>query len=146
MVWSMLFNGFLFAFMFARLGRSELRGAQVLASSKAIVSLSNSGQVRFQMRLFDVDAQNPVVEAHVRLYALMKDRPVPRPIRILQPNDELGSVLFLSLPYVVVHHIDVYSMLHPYTPDSDLSSGLILRQVDSVTASREEIFCPICGE
>lgn len=146
MVWSMLFNAFFIAFMFARLGRSETRGAQVLASNQAIVSLSSSGQVRFQLRLFDIDAQYPVIEAHVRLYAVRKDRPVPRPIRILQPNDDLGSVLFLSLPYVVMHHIDIYSMLHPYTPESDLSSGLILRQVDATTGNRDEVFCPICGE
>ena len=146
MVWSMLFNAFFIAFMFARLGRSELRGAQVVASNQAIVSLSSNGQVRFQLRLFDIDAKYPVIEAHVRLYAVKKDRPVPRQLRILQPNDDLGAVLFLSLPYVVAHHIDVYSMLHPYTPQSDLSSGLILRQVDSATANREEIFCPICGE
>lgn len=146
MVWSMLFNAFFIAMMFARLGRSETRGAQVLASKKALVSLSSNGQVRFQLRLFDIDAQYPVIEAHVRLYAVRKDRPVPRPIRILQPNDDLGSVLFLSLPYVVMHHIDIYSLLHPYTPQSDLASGLILRQVDSVTCNRDDVICPVCGE
>jgi hypothetical protein len=146
MVWSMLFNAFFIAMMFARLGRSETRGAQVLASKKALVSLSSNGQVRFQLRLFDIDAQYPVIEAHVRLYAVRKDRPVPRPIRILQPNDDLGSVLFLSLPYVVMHHIDIYSLLHPYTPQSDLASGLILRQVDSVTCNRDDVVCPVCGE
>ena len=67
----MLFNAFFIAFMFARLlGRSELRGAQVIASRNAIVSIWSSGQVWFHLRLFDIDAKYPVIEAHVRLYAV----------------------------------------------------------------------------
>ena len=39
MVWSMMFNAFLFAFLYNRLGRSESRGAQVVSSNNAIVSV-----------------------------------------------------------------------------------------------------------
>lgn len=39
MVWSMLFNAFLFAFLYNRLSRSESRGAQVVNSNNAIVSV-----------------------------------------------------------------------------------------------------------
>lgn len=142
----MIFNAFLITFLYTRLGRSESRGTQVVYSNKALVSVVD-GQVRFQLRLFDVDAARPVVEAHVRLYVVTQDRPVPRPLRILQPNDELGGMLFLSFPSVVSHHIDLYSLLHP--PDDQIStrpSGLVLRQVDGMTANRDDVICPVCGE
>jgi hypothetical protein len=142
----MLFNAFLITFLYNRLGRSETRGAQVIFSNQALVSVVD-GQVRFQLRLFDADAKHPVVEAHVRLYVVMKNRPVPRPLRLLQPDDELGGMLFLSFPTVVSHHIDLYSLLHP--PSNHMSirpSGLILRQVDGWTAGRDDIICPVCGE
>ena len=78
----------------------------------------------------------------------MRERPVPRPLRLLQPDDELGGTLFLSFPTVVSHHMDVYSMLFPPRDNVGglLPSGLILRQVDSSTANREEVICPVCSE
>eukprot|EP00977_Amphora_coffeiformis_P008969 scaffold2033_cov164-Amphora_coffeaeformis.AAC.8 len=146
MVWSMLFNAFLFAFLYNRIGRSESRGAQVVNSEKAIVSVVD-GQVRLQCRIYDIDSRHPIVEAHVRLYVVMKERPVPRPLRLIQPDDELGGTMFLSFPTVVSHHMDVYSMLHPPNENTPVTpSGLILRQADSVTANREDVICPACGE
>jgi hypothetical protein len=145
MVWSMIFNAFLFAFFYARLAKCDSRGAQVVLSKTAIVSVVE-GQVRFQVRVYDVDAANPVIEAHIRMYAVTKDRPVPRQLRILQPNDELGAMLFLSVPSVVSHHIDIYSMLHPPTATPVNLSGIVPRQADSAICSREEVNCPICGE
>ncbi|KAG7373250.1 inward rectifier potassium channel [Nitzschia inconspicua] len=146
MVWSMVFNAFLITFLYNRVGRSETRGTQIVYSNKALVSLVD-GQVRFQIRLFDCDAKHPVVEAHVRLYCVMKHRPVPRPLRLLQPNDELGGTLFLSFPTVVCHNIDMYSLLHP--PHETMlvkPNGLVLRQVDGATANRNDVICPVCGE
>jgi len=144
----MVFNAFLLAFLYARFGRSETRSNQVINSRKALVSIVN-GQVRFQVRLFDADAGHPVVEAHVRMYCVMNHRPVPRPLRLLQPDDELGGMLFLSFPTVISHHIDLYSLLHPPTaPPVGIvtPSGLVLRQVDGKTSSRDDVICPICGE
>jgi hypothetical protein len=144
--WSMLFNAFLITFVYNRLGRSETRSVQVLFSDKALVSIVD-GQVRFQVRLFDCDSRHPVVEAHVRIYCVMKQRPVPRPLRILQPNDSLGAKLFLSFPNVITHHIDMYSLLHPPVMTMLLKpNGLTLRQVDAFTLNRNDIVCPICGE
>ena len=140
-----MFNAFLFAFLYNRLGRSESRGAQVVNSNKAIVSVVD-GQVRLQCRIYDIDSRHPIVEAHARLYVVMKERPVPRPLRLLQPDDELGGTLFLSFPTVISHHLDVYSMLYPPREVGVAPSGLILRQADSVTANREEVICPVCGE
>ena len=145
MVMSMMFNAFLFAFFYSQVASADNRGAQVLFSDKAIISIVD-GQVRFQVRVFDIDASNPVVKAHVRIYVVTKSRPVPRPLRLLQPNDELGSIIFLSLPLVVSHHIDIYSLLHPPRMAPINPSGLQLRQIDSHTSNREEYTCPICGE
>ena len=146
MVWSMMFNAFIFAFLYNRIGRCDTRGAQVVNSEKAIVSIVD-GQVRFQCRIYDMDSRHPIVEAHVRLYIVMKERPVPRPLRLLQPNDELGGTLLLSFPFVVNHHVDMYSMMHPPKENNPvLQSGLLLRKVDSVTCSREDVICPVCGE
>ncbi|KAG7340578.1 inward rectifier potassium channel [Nitzschia inconspicua] len=146
MVWSMVFNAFLITFLYNRVGRSETRGTQIVYSSKALVSLVD-GQVRFQIRLFDCDARHPVVEAHVRLYCVMKHRPVPRPLRLLQPNDELGGTLFLSFPTVVCHNIDMYSLLHPPRETMLMKpNGLVLRQVDGATGNRDDVCCPVCGE
>lgn len=161
MVWSMMFNAFLFAFFFSRLARHDTRAVQVVFSKKAIVCIDpESNQVRFQVRVYDTDARHPVVEAHARLYAVRKDRPVPRPLRIIQPNDELHAQLFLSMPSIIHHHIDIYSLLHPVpqATDSDQdssknnmlvypeSAGLMLRQADSISRMREECECYICGE
>lgn len=145
MVWSMMFNAFLFAFFYNRLGRSETRGVQVVMSNKAIVNLSPDGKVRFQVRVYDMDSGHPVVEAHVRLYAVEKNRPVPRQLRLVNPNDDLGAVLFLSLPTVVIHHIDVYSLLHPPVESPIKAPGITLRQVDSAGGERQEVVCPICS-
>jgi hypothetical protein len=140
-----MYNAFLIAFFYSRLAKVEDRGSQVVLSKKAIVSLSE-GQVRFQIRVYDVDSMHPVVESHVRMYAVTKSRPVPRQLRIIQPNDELGAMLFLSVPTVVSHHIDLYSILHPPQDLPVESGGVTLRQADSISSNREEVICPVCGE
>ena len=145
MVFSMMFNAFLFAFFYTRVAKADSRGTQILFSSKAIVSIVD-GQVRFQVRMYDVDAINPVVEASIRMYVVCKSQPVPKRIRILQPNDEFGSMLFLSLPAVASHHIDIYSLLHPPRVTPIDPSGLTLRQVDAAISSRLEVMCPVCAQ
>ncbi|KAL3915703.1 MAG: hypothetical protein SGILL_005520 [Bacillariaceae sp.] len=146
MIWSLIFNAFLITFLYNRIGRSETRSTQVIFSNKALVSIVD-GQIRFQVRIFDCDAKHPVVEAHVRMYCIMKHRPVPRPLRILQPDDELGATMFLSFPTIVNHNVDMYSLLHPPTATVLMKPrGLVLRQVDGDTANRDDVICPICGE
>ena len=141
----MMFNAFLFAFFYTRIARADTRGNQILFSSRAIVSIVDD-QVRFQVRIYDVDAKNPVVEAHIRIYAVAKSKPVPQRLRLIQPNDEFGSMLFLSLPAVASHHVDIYSLLHPPRVTPVNPGGLTLRQADSFISSRQEVICPICGE
>jgi hypothetical protein len=138
----------LIAIMTGRIANSSLRAIQVIFSDRAIVSVI-AGQVRLQIRVFDADARHPVVEAHVRVYVVMKDKPVPRQLRLIQPSDDQGARLLLSLPQVICHHIDLYSPLHPPKRDNptlSVRNGIDLRQVDSLTCNREEVVCPVCSE
>jgi hypothetical protein len=74
MVISMMFNAFLFSFFFARLSRCEQRAIQVIFSNKAIVKreFTNGGICRYKLdlRTYDIDSSHPIVEAHVRIYAI----------------------------------------------------------------------------
>ena len=158
MVCGMLFNAFLFAFFFARLARAEQRGHQVLFSNKAIIEYRN-GKWLFHARVYDLDAAQPVVEAHVRLYALswkMYDQQIEHQphllhcMRLLQPDDELGSYMFTSVPATVTHHVDVYSPLAPRhlreSTNVVQKHGLALREVDRMVENSGGIPCPVCGE
>ena len=92
------------------------------------------------------DCANPLVECHARLY-LIDHKMKFHPLRLLEPNDELGGVLYPSAPTSIIHHVDHHSPLSPTRmPLVENAHGLALRSVDSATASREEILCPVCGE
>ena len=61
--------------------------------------------------------------------------------------DDLGGILYPSAPTTIIHHIDHHSPLAPFKmPLVEAAHGLNLRTVDSATANREEIICPVCGE
>ena len=153
MVLSMMSNAFLFAFFFARLAKSESRAVQVVFSEKCVVRSTDTEKVVLQFRVYDVDASHAIVEAHVRLYALLKHKdadghPQLVSLRLLSPNDDLGGVLFLSIPTVVTHEVDMHSALSPSTSQKYRlpSGGLLLRQVDGLTGNRDDFLCPVCGE
>uniref|UniRef100_A0A7S0CFI0 Potassium channel inwardly rectifying transmembrane domain-containing protein n=1 Tax=Proboscia inermis TaxID=420281 RepID=A0A7S0CFI0_9STRA len=123
MVWSMMFNAFLFSFFFSRLSRSQERSVQVLFSNKAIIERKN-GKWVIHIRVYDLDSSLSLVEAHARMYcvswneyAKQKSEDLQpqllQTMRILHPNDELDSSLFPSIPSTITHHIDAYSPLTP---------------------------------
>lgn len=156
MVFSMLYNAFLFAFFFARLAKTENRASQVIFSDTAVMTRytrnadgrigSTKGPWRFCIRVADVDAAYPVVEAHVRMYAKIGTQLIE--MRIVSPNDELGANLFLSWPLTVKHEIDIHSPLRPPVDDPFRlpSAGLNLRNADSIVGCTEQYACPVCGE
>lgn len=161
MVWSMMFNAFLFAFFFARLARTDSRGSQVLFSNKAILEKRKDGKWFFHARIYDLDSSQPLVEAHVSMYVAswvdydqQKDsRKQPHllhAMRIIQPNDELGGSFYTSVPSTATHCIDAYSPLAPKSARRKVnkvgSHGLVLRDVDCLTESRSGVICPVCGE
>lgn len=73
MLYSLLFNAFLFAFFFARLSRSENRGFQVIFGDKAVIRRGDDGRWTMSVRIYDCDPRHPLVEAHVRFYAVQHD-------------------------------------------------------------------------
>jgi hypothetical protein len=175
MVFSMLFNAFLFSFVFATISRSEARGSQVIFSKSAIFRRKEldaddeeededeatltpeERQAKqdqqpwiFQFRVTDVDAANPVVEAHVRVYA-KKDSQMYH-MRTIAPNDDLGGVLFLSWPNTIQHEVDINSPMFPALRKRKekrfrlKNGGLNLRNADSYIGSVEQYCCPVCSE
>lgn len=177
MLLSMFFNAFLLSFIFARVSRSEARAAQVLFSDKAIINreILPNGIRRYMLsaRVYDADSMFPIVEAHVRFYAVKhrsmhaenrKDIRHPlkmEPMRVSMPNDDLGAVLYTSIPTRATHHIDYYSPIQPPSkrklgPEDGRvrrdtgfvmdSCGLDLRENDSYTGGQDGLRCVICGE
>jgi len=162
-------NAFLVGIVYQRIGRPDSRSHQVIFSNKACIRCV-AGQFYLSFQVYDLDRHNPVVEAHVRCYAvnsesdgLSKALFQTRHMRLQNPNDDLGSVLFLSIPSNVVHAIDNWSPLMPpelerehweFIHDNFVHSsanryvfpGLVLRDNDPRDGSRESVSCPICGE
>jgi len=160
MISSMIFNAFLTAFLWCRLARCDQRSAQILFSNKAIIE-KRDGKWLFHIRMYDVDSSLPIVEAHVRLYCAswvdydnqvkrMEQPQLMQPMRILEPNDDLGSVLLTSVPFNATHHIDFYSPLSPEGRKRGLNymggHGLMLREADQMSGSNAACVCPVCGE
>jgi len=145
MIWSMLSNAFLVSFFFAHMSKSETRSIQIVYSKKLCVSVVD-GKVCINVRCYDLDSAHPLVECHARMYLIDHNMKF-HPLRLLEPNDDLGGVLYPSAPTTIVHHIDHHSPLSPIKmPLVEADHGLALRSVDSSTANREEIICPVCGE
>jgi len=145
MIWSMLSNAFLVSFFFTQMSKSEMRSIQIIFSKKLCVNVVD-GKVCINIRCYDLDSAHPLVECHARMY-LMDHQMKFQPLRLLEPNDNLGGVLYPSAPTTIIHHIDHHSALSPRSMPLVVSNhGLHLRSVDSGAGNREEILCPVCGE
>ncbi|CAJ1929400.1 unnamed protein product [Cylindrotheca closterium] len=175
MTWSMMFNAFLLAFFFTKMANCENRSIQVVFADKLCVNVRdftndkvisdegdeyasshhdadevyrNSG-VCVNVRCYDIDSAYPVVEAHVRMYMIDKNLKL-HVLRIMHPDDDMGSMLYTSLPTEIIHHVDHHSPLAPSKfnkpPFLAKSHGMPFRAIDSATGNRDEIICPVCGE
>eukprot|EP00924_Labyrinthula_sp_SR-Ha-C_P004167 snap_masked-scaffold_3-processed-gene-16.50-mRNA-1 protein AED:0.04 eAED:0.04 QI:0/-1/0/1/-1/1/1/0/566 len=168
---SMLLNALVVGIILQRVGRANTRAHQVIFSNKAVIRNIN-GKLYFSVQVFDLDRRHPVVEAHIRLYAIInagkQDEQFFRAyktqiMRIQTPNDELGSPLFLSVPCITVHQIDAHSPLFPreqrenigvnssyhYTgldAVDTMDETLVLREADCEAGARSSCFCPVCGD
>ncbi|GBG24824.1 Inward rectifier potassium channel 2 [Hondaea fermentalgiana] len=166
---SLAINALVVGLVLQRLGRADSRSHQVVFSDKACIRCIH-GHFYFMFQVYDLDRRHPVVEAHVRVYAVFHETDgaetvhfQTRYMRLQNPNDELGGVLFLSVPCTVVHCIDQWSPLMPpslsrltWENDNDdfvhnssnryIFPGLILREADTETGDRDGTSCPVCGE
>jgi Inward rectifier potassium channel transmembrane domain len=168
MTFSMLFNAFLMAFVVSKISKAENRSSQVIMSNTCCIRTegmtnnnnnNNKKKWILEVRIYDTDVKYPIVESHVRLYARTKSTHELIPLRLVSPTDETGAMMFLGVPCIVRHEIDVYSALHPSSSSSSSpktnhphhkyrlpGSGLYLREADSRSGNIQQIVCPICGE
>mmetsp|Transcript_2713 Transcript_2713/g.6059 ORF Transcript_2713/g.6059 Transcript_2713/m.6059 type:complete len:299 (-) Transcript_2713:110-1006(-) len=145
MIWSMMSNAFLVSFFFALISKPETRSIQIIFSKNLCVNVVD-GKVCINVRCYDLDSANPLVECHARMY-LIDGTMKFHPLRLLAPDDGQGGNLYPSVPTSIIHHIDHHSALSPRNMPLIISNqGLPLRSVDSATGSRDEIVCPVCGE
>jgi hypothetical protein len=120
-------------------------GVRVIFSNQAIVGYRKDLQCPcLQVRLFDMDGRHPVVQATCTMYVITQRSPVPMPLRIIVQADDIGSMLFLSLPNEVVHAIDNDSLMVP-DPTAASKIGKPRGPLNAAEEPRD-IYCPICGE
>jgi hypothetical protein len=165
MLLSLFYNAFLLAFLFTRIARTELRATQVLFSNKAILKPviydegKGDGEVTrwtLEVRIFDLDAQHPIVEAHVRMYAsFLPDNQHLQVCRLLRPDDSYNGWVYTSVPYSVVHELDIFSPLCPPQGRNLLHehkkwfigwNGMERREADSRIENSMGWVCPICSQ
>ncbi|KAH9125046.1 hypothetical protein AeMF1_004278, partial [Aphanomyces euteiches] len=113
-------NSICVGMFFVRFARATKRANSIIFSEVAVVR-----EIRGEFYLmFQVCERrhHQLVEAHVRCYAVRNDMSAdgesellfqPHPMRLQQPDDELGGVLLMALPQMVVHRIDPWSPLFP---------------------------------
>jgi potassium inwardly-rectifying channel subfamily J len=120
--------------IYCRLARPQGRASTVLFSNHAIIRRIR-GKLYFMFQLCEL-RKHQLVEAHVRLYVIkhevepkqnMSSSSIPIitdnnnstsyfqtcSMRLNHPNDELGGMLLLCLPQLIVHELDVMSPLMP---------------------------------
>jgi len=163
-----LLNALIISLVVTRVGRADTRGHQVVFSNKACI-IHRDGKFFFSFQCYDLDLNAPIVEAHVRCYTVLNESDgnttanfQTRHMRLINPNDETGSSLFLSVPCIVVHEIDQWSPLLPpilrrehwHAHDDGFVHNfanryqypnLALREADSSAESRSGAQCPVCG-
>jgi len=150
MVCSMMFNSFMFAFFFALMSKSEFRSTQIIFTNKLLVNIEQD-KAYVRLQCYDIDSAHPLVEAHARMYFLDHKLRM-HPLRLMDPNDDLGGVLYPSVPADIVHHIDHHSALCPPGVRHELqhciasSHGMALRSLDSYVGNRDQFVCPVCGD
>lgn len=157
--------------IFAHVGRAMTRANQIIFSDKATIRCVN-GRFTFNFQVGEASYfhYHPIVEAHVRAYAVLHERTSAnkqssaardssdqalfqtRVLRITNPNDELGGMLFLPTPQLVSHRIDRWSPLFPPSffdkavsqsrapsrPPRPNFPGLVLREDDVDTSALVE--------
>ncbi|CAD7935531.1 unnamed protein product [Amoebophrya sp. A120] len=121
---SMILDGILIGLIFMTLTNPQRRAATVVFTDKAIIKLID-GEPHFVFQVAEIRKQS-LLEAHIRCYCFKhcdvinpltgqksKSRVLQQfPMRLQSPDDELGGMLFLSTPLLVVHRIDEWSPLY----------------------------------
>ena len=111
------------ATIYSRFVRGTRRGATVIFTDKCFLRYKQ-GKLYMMSQVVD-DAHNQLLEAHVRFYAIRHAPPPPgmpeaRPtlfqphaMRLVHPDDNLGGMLLICMPALIVHEVDQWSPLMP---------------------------------
>lgn len=110
--------------IFQRFSRAQARANTIVMSTHACVRRIR-GKLYFMFQVCEM-RKHQLVEAHVRMYAIRHDVEFGEhyyfqsyPMRIQHPDDDLGGMMLLALPSVVVHGIDAWSpLLRPKSADT----------------------------
>ncbi|RMX67695.1 hypothetical protein DD238_001467 [Peronospora effusa] len=113
--------------IFQRFSRAQARANTIVMSTHACARRIR-GDLYFMFQVCEM-RKHQLVEAHVRMYAIRHDEEFGEryyfqsyPMRIQHPDDDLGGMLLLALPSVVVHRMDAWSPL--LRPKSAETCGL----------------------
>eukprot|EP00397_Hematodinium_sp_SG-2012_P012326 GEMP01012494.1.p1 GENE.GEMP01012494.1~~GEMP01012494.1.p1 ORF type:complete len:663 (+),score=99.94 GEMP01012494.1:79-2067(+) len=172
-----ILNAFLIGVIFSRLARPQSRASTIVFSSKALVQYNEDGAPHLVFRIADL-RRHQLIEGHIRLYCILHNNDSNTqsfqrsgmniyPMRLNQPDDELGGMLLLTTPQFVVHRIDPWSPLSPYfrpmelrpfssrktlkrSPNFSLQTNcagsIPQRLSDADTGNRVAFMCEVCGQ
>jgi hypothetical protein len=150
--------------LFTRIARAQRRAATVLFSEKGVIRQIGK-KLYFMFQVCEM-RKHQMSEAHVRMYAvrhrtLKNGKKIyfqTHSMRICHPNDELGGMLLLALPSIIVHEIDAWSPLYPFGDEGQVSRNanhgpwntyrwpeVLRRQGDADAADRSGAVCIACG-
>ncbi|RYG94820.1 hypothetical protein EON65_56895 [archaeon] len=109
----LIVDGSTIGIIYCRLARPHSRASTIIFSKNAVIRRIR-GKLYFMFQLCEL-RKHQLVEAHVRIYAIRKEtdpsgqHSIPylqtSAMRLNHPNDELGSMLLLMVPQVVVHEL-----------------------------------------
>ncbi len=105
--------------VYSHISSGRRRATSILFSDRAAIHRVH-GELFFCFQVVE-QKKHPLVEAHVRCYAVRDETDAwgrhvefqPCAMRLEKPDDEMGAMLFLSLPSLVVHRLDAWSPLVP---------------------------------
>lgn len=116
-LWESLVTAVFISLIYTRISRAQSRAGTVCFTDKAIVAMID-GNCYFMFQVCDI-RKHQMIEAHVRTYTIQHALASAgvafqgRAMRLQHPDDELGGMLLMALPQLVVHRIDDWSPLCP---------------------------------
>jgi len=135
---NLIISALLIGVIFQGIARLQSRACTILCSDKAIIRCID-GAYYFMFRVCDLRSQHALVEPHIRCYCVEQSDIrgfETTQMRLLQPDDELGATLLLSMPSIVVHRIDAWSPLAPHRPGGEKpSQPKVLRERSGTMAA-----------
>ena len=137
-----LLDAVCFGLIYARISRGHKRASTMIFSDKAIIR-EIRGHLYFMFQVVEMrDVQ--LIEGHVRAYAVrhlqndLGERALfqSHNMRLQHPDDESGGMLLLSLPSLVVHRIDNWSPMMPWSSIPEQSNDVLAATAAAAAARR----------